>query len=349
MQNNYVGGIQALRFIACFFVLFQHVTYFTCYFKGIDYQPYLMINFGRLGVSLFFVISGYVMGACLDQGKAFLWNRLARVYPPYWLAIVISYLVLVPLGADWTFDFRSALLLPSLLLNNSYKIPYWTLCYELAFYVFVYALILMRTPPRKMLWVCAAWLTAIIVVDAYRVLGNIDTPQVFVAVAQPGWGILLTPYPIFFIAGLFASLGGLSKIEKLPPVQLVLIAICTWAISNSINFPSPAPMFVMQSFSFICLIAASKQMNFPRFIIRLGDYSYGIYLVHTVIIAGLLALFKIYGIQMRFLGVFFVFMFFSVVGGCAFGWFEYKLHSRYFKRMFRSKVAKHATEIVPGQ
>ena len=349
MQKSYMGGIQALRLLACFFVLFQHVTFFTCYFKGLDYKPYLMINFGRLGVSLFFVISGYVMGSCLDQGKAFLWNRIARVYPPYWLAIIISWLVLVPLGVDWTFDFRSALLLPTLLVNNSYKIPYWTLCYELAFYVVVYALILMRTSRNNMLWFCAAWLSVIIVVDAYWVMGHIDVPQVFGLVAQPGWGILITPYPIFFIAGLFASLGGLSKIENLPPAQLVVIAICTWAVSNSIDFPSPGPMFIMQSFSFVCLIAASKQLNFPSIIIRLGDYSYGIYLVHTIIIAGLLALFKLYGIQMRFSGVFAILMFFSIVGGCAFGWFEYNLHSRFFKRIFKPKSAKYTAEIMPGQ
>lgn len=348
MQKNYVGGLQALRLLACFFVLFQHVIFFSTYFKGLDYQPYLMINFGRLGVSLFFVISGYVMGSCIDQGKMFLWNRFARVFPPYWLAILISWVLLVPLGADWMFDFRSAFLLPTLLVNNSYKIPYWTLCYELAFYVLVYALILIKTSHRNILWFSAAWLAAIILVDAYKALGHIDTPQVFSVIAQPGWGILLTPYPIFFIAGLLASLGGLSKIEKLPPIHLVVFAICTLAISNNASFSSPSSMFIIQAFSFVCLIAASKQISFPSIITRLGDYSYGIYLVHTIIISATLSLFKIYGVQMRLSGVIAVLMFFSIIGGCAFGWLEYELHSRFFKRIFQAKTKK-TVEVIPAQ
>ncbi|QHF49458.1 MULTISPECIES: acyltransferase family protein [unclassified Pseudomonas] len=337
MQKNYVGGIQALRLLACFFVLFQHVTFFVCDFKGIDYHPFLMINFGRVGVSLFFVISGYVMGMCLDQGRVFLWNRIARIYPPYWLAIVVSWVVLVPLGVDWAFDIRSVLLLPTLLVNSSYKIPYWTLCYEMAFYVLVFALVLVKASRQNILWFCAAWLSVIIVIDAYTVIGDIDSAQVFALVAQPGWGILVAPYPIFFIAGLVASIGGLARFERVPPVFLVFIAVCTWAVSNNMKLPSPAPMFIMQSFSFICLIAASRQMAFPSFITRLGDYSYGIYLVHMIIIGALIALFKSHAVEMRFSGVFAIFMLCSIIGGCAFGWFEHKLHSRFVKRLFRRK------------
>lgn len=349
MQKNYMGGIQALRLLACFFVLFQHVTFFTCYLKGIDYQPFLMINFGRLGVSLFFVISGYVMGMCLDQGKMFLWNRVARVYPPFWLAIGLSWLALVPLGVDWTFDFKSALLLPTLLVNNSYKIPYWTLCYEMAFYVLVFALILLRVSRKNMLWFCAAWLSLIVVVDAYRVIGDIDTSQAFAPVAQPGWGILITPYPIFFIAGLVASIAGLSRFERIPPVYLVLIAICVWAVSNNMKTPSPGPMFIMQSFSFVCLIAASKQINFPSFITRLGDYSYGIYLVHTIIIGALIAWFKAHNVEMRFSGVFAILMLCSVIGGCAFGWLEHMLHSRFIKRIFKQTPVKSVAQPLNAQ
>lgn len=344
MQKNYMGGIQALRLLACFFVLFQHVTFFTCYFKGIDYQPFLMINFGRLGVSLFFVISGYVMGMCLDQGKMFLWNRIARVYPPYWLAIGLSWLLLVPLGVEWSFDFRSALLLPTLLVNNSYKIPYWTLCYEMAFYALVFVLILIRISRKNMLWFCVAWLSLIIVVDAYRVIGDIDTAQAFAPVAQPGWGILITPYPIFFIVGLVASIGGLSRLERIQPVYLAFIAVCTWAVSNNMKLPSPSAMFILQSFSFVCLIAASRQMSFPAIITRLGDYSYGIYLVHTIIIGALVALFKANGVEMRFIGVFSILMLCSLIGGCAFGWFEHKLHTRFIKRIFKQEPVRGVSQ-----
>jgi peptidoglycan/LPS O-acetylase OafA/YrhL len=340
MQKTYVGGIQALRLLACLFVVFQHVVFFTCYFKGLDYRPYLMINFGRLGVSLFFVISGYVMGLCLDQGRQFLWKRVSRVYPPYWLAIGLSWLLLVPLGIDWTFDFWSALLLPTYQGNNSYRIPYWTLCYEMAFYGLLYVLILLKISRRGILVFCAGWLLAIVAVDAYKVRGNIDAPEVFALIAQPGWYILLSPYCIFFVAGLFVSIMNVKISSSIPSVYLGVAAICIWGVSNSIAFPSPAPLFILQSISFIFLIEVSKKIDFPNAIVRLGDYSYGIYLAHMIIIVAVLAILKANGVQMRFAAIFSILLLCALVGGCVFGWLEYKLHNQFVRQLFKVDVKR---------
>jgi peptidoglycan/LPS O-acetylase OafA/YrhL len=108
-------------------------------------------------------------------------------------------------------------------------------------------------------------------------------------------------------------------------------------------------MFAMQSFSFICLIAASKQISFPSIVTRLGDYSYGIYLVHTIIIGALIALFKSHGVEMRFSGVFAIFMLCSLIGGCAFGWLEHKLHSRFIKRMFKREPVRPVAQSLNAQ
>lgn len=55
MALNRLVGLQSLRGIAAFAVVFQHVTYYTCLEKAVDYVPYLQVDFGRVGVQLFFV------------------------------------------------------------------------------------------------------------------------------------------------------------------------------------------------------------------------------------------------------------------------------------------------------
>lgn len=150
------NGIQALRTVACAPVLFQHVTYYAAYYRGIPYEPFLPINFGRMGVDLFFVISGFVMGQCLGDGPLFMLHRIGRIFPPLWGAVLLSFLVLGVGSGDWHLDVWSLALLPPLDLNNSYMIPYWTLCYEMAFYVAVYTLILLRVPRRALPAICLA-------------------------------------------------------------------------------------------------------------------------------------------------------------------------------------------------
>src|SRR5262245_47969822 len=55
------------------------------------------LNLGRMGVQLFFVISGYVIGALLTNHAAelrttarFMARRLVRLSPPYYAAIALT-------------------------------------------------------------------------------------------------------------------------------------------------------------------------------------------------------------------------------------------------------------------
>ncbi|CAE6872022.1 acyltransferase family protein [Paraburkholderia domus] len=330
-------GIQGLRALACLFVLFQHVTFFVAYAKGLDYHPYLVVNFGRIGVSLFFVISGFVMGGCLGQGRAFLWNRVARIFPAFWIAVALSFLILLRAEPAWHLDWRSLLLLPSTALNNSYRIPYWTLCYEFAFYCVTYLMIVCRLSRTQILTACTIWLLAIILMDAYRPLGDIDDGTAFGFVAQPGKWILLTPYPIFFIAGLFTSVAGTQFADRVRPAYLVLLAIGVWGVSNSIKFPSPAPLFLMQAFAFCSAVIAVQNLEFSRIYKSLGDFSYGFYLVHMMIIAAVIYALKPYAINIRFSVLWIIVAISASIGGLLYGWIEHEIHNRIFKRIFRRK------------
>jgi len=85
--------IDSLRAVACGVVLFSHGYYFVK-FTSSDYLGPILnryVNFGWLGVFLFFGISGFVTPSTLkDKGwlgaKKFIIKRFWKLYPIYWIA-----------------------------------------------------------------------------------------------------------------------------------------------------------------------------------------------------------------------------------------------------------------------
>jgi peptidoglycan/LPS O-acetylase OafA/YrhL len=110
---------------------------------GVFAHTYL--NFGPLGVGLFFLISGLVIPISLDQHSraSFLLARLLRIYPTYLAALLIEMAVLRANAAYWGEPFpyggwtiaSNALLIYNTVGQPSIDLVNWTLCVELKFYL----------------------------------------------------------------------------------------------------------------------------------------------------------------------------------------------------------------------
>jgi len=102
------------------------------------------LNFGPLGVGLFFLISGLVIPISLEQHSrtSFLLARLLRIYPTYLAALLIEMAVLRANAAYWGQPFpyggwtiaSNALLIYNTVGQPSIDLVNWTLCVELKFY-----------------------------------------------------------------------------------------------------------------------------------------------------------------------------------------------------------------------
>lgn len=107
-------------------------------------------KYGYLGVELFFMISGYVIffSAINRTPSEFALSRAVRLYPAYWFAILFTSLFAVYWGGDLMSVDLTKVVANFTMFQFSFGVGdvdavYWTLAFEVSFYVGVYLLLLM--------------------------------------------------------------------------------------------------------------------------------------------------------------------------------------------------------------
>ncbi len=191
-------SLQILRFLAAFMVFFSHIEdrYENWEQKYHLVVPRLGLD-GQLGVDIFFVISGFVMGyvtfdkfGTMGASRKFIADRVSKVVPLYWALTLLQCAVFIAsshLGGHLNLE---RLNLGELLKSLSF-IPYfnvegkhrpllgqgWTLDFEMAFYAVVAASLFLRRS-----WAIAA-ITGTFVLVWF--LGNVLRVPLFGVRAQP--------------------------------------------------------------------------------------------------------------------------------------------------------------------
>jgi peptidoglycan/LPS O-acetylase OafA/YrhL len=143
-RHGRLAHIDALRGIAAFLVVVQH----GC--KPIaqrmpasplhDLLAGQWFDLGRLGVILFFLISGFVIPFSLREGQPlsrFAITRFFRLFPAFWLSIAVTVLALgFAQGASFpaTQILANITMVPVLFHQTYVSGVYWTLFIELVFY-----------------------------------------------------------------------------------------------------------------------------------------------------------------------------------------------------------------------
>ena len=335
-------GLQALRAVAALLVVIQHAGYFSCLATGTDSIGFRHLQVGTTGVFIFFVISGAVMALLSNEGpRAFALSRLTRIYPAFFLALAVAYVVLSIAGSppQITPD-ASLLLLPTGSLNSSFNIPYWTLIYETQFYFLLWLAMLCRTSHQQRMWLAVAWAVVILAAGAARVAVPVANPT---ATQIPLVGVNL-----FFIIGYVMASGMMTK-DWRPFFALLGLTSIMSVYANAWSGTYLGLSVLSASAVFVAIKVDAGLV--PKWLAKAGDYSYGLYLVHLSIIVAIYTWapgWPLWGMIAATLSC-------GLIGGLAFGRLEQWLYLRYWKpigasaKLDRASLSKGQLLVVKGE
>jgi peptidoglycan/LPS O-acetylase OafA/YrhL len=280
--------LDGLRFVAALVVLAYHYTAMDhVWHRPVEEVfPAQPAAYGWLGVQLFFLISGFVI--CMSSwGRgvgAFLASRAVRLYPAYWLSVVVVAAALTvwpyvegPPGVRDT-------LVNLTMFQGAFGVPdvtevYWTLWAELRFYLLFALLVWWGLTYRRVVGFCVLWLAAAAVANAL-------VPRTGVVHI-----VLMTDYAPLFTAGIgcyllhgfrptVASWGIVvgSFVLALPPV---LHRNQLEAHPGEIVPKTPAVLLLAVWFLLIVAVALGwLSWVRGRWLVVLGATTYPLYLLH---------------------------------------------------------------------
>jgi peptidoglycan/LPS O-acetylase OafA/YrhL len=105
----YFPGLHGLRFFAAMMVVFSHVELMKDYhgYPNLYASNLAVYESGRMGVTLFFVLSGFLISYLLltekkitgsISVKKFYGRRILRIWPLYYLLVILTFIVLPRIG-----------------------------------------------------------------------------------------------------------------------------------------------------------------------------------------------------------------------------------------------------------
>ncbi|MFK8013045.1 MAG: acyltransferase family protein [Marinicellaceae bacterium] len=305
-MHNRFENIDALRGIAALLVVWQHSSEMFIKQIGVAQHGIFLaeiakeLDFGRIGIICFFLISGFVIPSSLKTDdnsglKKFAIRRFFRLYPAYWVSIVMVVLI----SSFYTSIPSSITILAnSTMIQGVFQQPhlnglYWTLQVELIFYLLCAILFFFnRLHNDKSIFVLIVIFFSIFVIMQCLPLITANPLKMHKEVQ-------LLPYllSIMFLGAFYRKIyDNLAQNKKnpitlkkyvfvatfmclgLPLTLLTLSFLKIEIVADSFRFGAGHSLgFVL---FFLGIIFIKKA---PRFILFLGLISYSLYLFHPMV------------------------------------------------------------------
>lgn len=292
-----LGSLTGMRFFAALPVVLIHVG--VGFIRG-DWMN-TAAGFGYIGVSFFFLLSGFVLTwSCSDQpARRFRWLRLARVWPAQALMAVVAMTVLAGQEQIPGTGGKISELLLLQAWTPDQKVYYggngvsWSLSAEMFFYLmFPLVIIPLKRLRGRGLAVTAALTLAVLSV----------TPVIASAAHMSGvtysWIFFVFPPYRFgeFLLGMLLARAMMAGLRMPAPVWLALGAVLglageIWLMTagtmGGYAFQRPfVALMVLPLFGVLVASGATVDLREHRWwlnawpMVRLGEWSFALYLVH---------------------------------------------------------------------
>ena len=300
-------NVDVLRGVAALCVVWLHASEVFIQLPGIQrsltYELADYLQVGRAGVIAFFAISGFVVASTIKPPPRagvinFAIKRFFRLYPAFWLALALSYLVIwLPQGRVPSFAgvLANATMLPTIFGIEGAMGHFWTLEIELVFYMLIVVLFLARKLRNE--WFIFVLVCLLALNPAGLLLGKLTWTE-----GQGHWSQLPLCLAIMFWASLLRARYDprTSAIEKLKAWKTIPIIvggalIFSRAISVGAILKAPDLSAYLSGRGtlwglVLFLIFVLLRNPWPRSIAWLGTVSYSIYLFHPVVLYPLMFL-----------------------------------------------------------
>jgi len=242
------------------------------------------LNFGTLGVGLFFLISGYVVPqSILNPTKKpiirFVISRTFRLFPAYWVSMIFAYLI---------FHIGSRDLLANATMHQRFfgiqdaLGVYWTLQIELVFYYLIGLLLLLNIPMK---------------VNAYKgALLAFGFLSILTAFVRMRYGIKAPMAPFI---GLTIMLSGTmifffqrGTITRASLLSWASLSVASLSIASLMGYQkdwghkeTPSRFIVTYAACAVLFFLGKKfqAVSTSKILVVLGTVSYSIYLFHQIV------------------------------------------------------------------
>ena len=294
VSSTRMDHIDSIRAIAALLVIWVHVcNIFVKLSPAVALNGTLLldiaeeVNFGWIGVLIFFAISGFVIPFSFPkdgkQGtKKFIISRFFRLFPLFWFSMIMSAIFLFWLkDRDLTMEqvFYNATMLPALFDVKLMMELYWTLQIELIFYALCLCLFMLGLIRNFSFIFCIVLICSIIFTVRGRLGINItsDLAYDFSFIATMFWGTVCRAYydkpnkehTLLFIA---------STIVILTPATESFIGMVKRNDFTDVMFIYSQ---LIPPITFLLLVFIIKIKSV--WLSYLGKISYSMYLMHPIV------------------------------------------------------------------
>lgn len=277
-------SVQALRALAAWVVVGHHFIQVFFNFEVDTALAYLFADKGAIGVDVFFVISGLVIflataDKALTPGR-FMLMRVARIAPAYWFYTLLMALLVMTVPSM----FPETYVVPSHVLQSLLFIPAehpggfgryplvdvgWTLNFEMLFYGLFALTLWFRRAYR--LWIVATLLYLVcgVISPAFDLFG----------------GFYRNDIVLEFLMGIVIGMlhhRGLCRAPAWLPLLGIVAALA--AIYHGADVPRALEWGVPSAILVICFVTLEPFFRHSRVLKMLGDCSYSVYLLHTMVL-----------------------------------------------------------------
>lgn len=277
---GHIVSLQSLRGIAAMIVCIGHCI--SVFLLPNEYKKYLWLANTQFAVTLFFVLSGFVLSKSLLIGSSwrdFYIKRIFRIYPALLVACVLSLIILIGIdnsrligGSDWILArfredrFNYLHVVSSFAGFSAFLLPQsWSVTLEI--YASLLMPILVFMPLRWLFFVLA-------LLFLYSCSGMVVFPHNF-----PFW-----TFDFGVGVVIWRCKDNILNFSWLYDRLFVVLAASAWVFLGRVFLDSDSLNHIVEVFLscifLFCAIGSFRKVLSSDALLKLGDWSYALYLLH---------------------------------------------------------------------